>query len=130
MLDEIITLDEYVNIEEALTSFMNEKSLKREDCLLTAHSIKLYLDKMPSTKFNYLSWQTMDTLEETCTSHIMVNSWLITCIGIVLTRWPIHAEIAKYLVINNVPEHVYGNIRLYLIANSEEAKAVLTMGGL
>ena len=127
MIDEIITLGEYIDIEEALTSYVNAKSLKREDCISTAHSIKLSTNKIPLTKFNYLSWQTMDTLEEACSSHILIDEWLITCIGIVLTRWPIHAEIAKYLVINNVPDHVYRNIRDE-ITNNEEAKAILTMG--
>lgn len=127
MIDEIVTLDEYIDIEEALTAYMNAKSLNRESSLSTAHSIKLHANKPSLTKFNYLSWQTMDALEEACTSHIMVETWLITCISIVLTRWPIHTEIAKYLVINNVPEHVYRNIR-YVITSSEEAKAILTMG--
>lgn len=130
MLDEIITLDEYIDIEEALSTFITENSLNRMGFLSATHSVNRALEKMASTKFKYLSWQTMDILDEACSSHIALNNNLFTCIDIIFKRHSIHTEVAKYLVMNNVPEHVYRKLRLYVIANSEEAKAILTMGGL
>lgn len=130
MPHETITLDEYIDIEEALSTFITENSLNRMGFLSATHSVNRALEKMCSTKFNYLSWQTLDILDEACSNHITVNKKLVTCTDIIFKKWPIHAEVAKYLVINSVPEHVYRKLRLYVIANSEEAKAILTMGGL
>lgn len=130
MIHENVILDEYIDIEEALSTFIAEKSLNPASFILDTHSVKRVLEKMHSTKFNYLSWQTLDILDEACSNYITVNKKLVNCIDTIFKRWPIHTEVAKYLVINSVPEHVYRKLRLYVVANSEEAKAILTMGGL
>lgn len=130
MLNEIVALDEYVDIQETISTFMAEISLNHEGPITSIHSINRALEKLSPTKFNYLSWQTMDILEEACARHIMATNKLVTFIDIIFKQYPIYTAVAQYLVINNVPEHVYRKLRLYVIANSEEAKAILTMGGL
>ncbi len=83
MLNEVVNLDEYVDIEEAISTFITEKSLNRAGFLSATHSVNRALEKMHSTKFKYLSWHTMDILNEACSSHITVNKKLVTCIDII-----------------------------------------------
>lgn len=130
MIDEVITLDEYVDIEEALYSFINEKAVNNTSRMIAEHAVKHSLEQLHTTKFIYLSWQTMDILHGACTKYTTINNKLRTHIEIILMRHPIHVEIARYLVINDVPETVYRNLRSHVMANSEEAKAILTMGSL
>lgn len=129
MIDQIITLDEYVDLEESLKVFVSERTMNSTDLTLAEHSIKRSLGKLATTKFIDLSWQTMDILNSACSSYITVNGMLYTHIDIVFKRHPIHVEVARYLVINEV-ETVYRNLRSYVMANSEEAKAILTIGSL
>lgn len=130
MIDEVITLDEYVDLEESLKVFVYERTMNSKYLTLAEHSIKSSLGKLATSKFIDLSWQTMDILHAACSSYITVNGMLYTHIDIVFKRHPIHVEVARYLVINEVPETVYINLRSYVMANSEEAKAILTMGSL
>lgn len=130
MIDQIITLDEYVDLEESLKVFVSERTMNSTDLTLAEHSIKRSLEKLPTTKFIDLSWQTMDILHKACSSYITVSGMLYTHIDIVFKRHPIHVEVARYLVINEVPETVYKHLRSYVMANSEEAKAILTIGSL
>lgn len=130
MIDEVITLNEYVDLEESLKVFISERAMNSTDLMIAEHGVKNSLEKLPTTKFKELSWQTIEILHKACYSYITVKGTLYTHIDIIFMRHPIHVEVARYIVLNDVPETVYRNLRSYVMANSEEAKAILIIGSL
>lgn len=122
-------LEEALDIEKVLNDYKSSISCLTS-LMVYEHSIKKFLNSANSTKFNYLSWQTIDVLDDAAYTCVRVApKKMKTILEVLCASQRLYQPIARFLVLNNAHKKDFSRLIGYVKSMDEEANAILTIAG-
>ena len=127
---QTIPLKEPVDLKEIMDTYLNKipDSIHR---VSTRYVFKGFIEEYGSEVITEINWKFVTTLAETVVKSLPAISRksMDKLINVILSEAKICKEVAEFLVINNVPEHTFNDVKTSLRMDAEAA-AILRIAGI
>ena len=127
---QTIPLKKPVDLKEIMGTYLNKtpNSIHR---VSTRYVFEGFIEEYGSEVITEINWKFVTTLAETVVKSLPAISRksMDKLINVILSEAKICKEVAEFLVINNVPEHTFNDVKTSLRMDAEAA-AILRIAGI
>ena len=127
---QTIPLKEPVDLKEIMDTYLNKipDSIHR---VSARYVFEGFIEEYGSEVITEINWKFVTTLAETVVKSLPAISRksMDKLINVILSEAKICKEVAEFLVINNVPEHTFNDVKTSLRMDAEAA-AILRIAGI
>lgn len=127
---QTIPLKEPVDLKEIMNTYLNKipDSIHR---VSARYVFEGFIEEYGSEIVREINWQFVTTLAETVVKSLpaIARKSMDKLINVILSEAKICKEVAEFLVVNEVPEHVFKDVKTSLRMDAEAA-AILSIAGI